>query len=298
MGLNMFWYAKVIGAVLGFFVAGPFGAFVGLVAGHFFDKGLASFSDPQAHQHIPQGSMAEVQEQFFVTVFSVMGNLAKADGRVSEQEIAQIEVFFDRLGLSAEHRTQAIGLFKEGATPGYDIDPLLFRFSELAIGHEPLKELCLVFLITLALADDELHHSEEAILRAVAHALGYAPNEFESMLRSIVALQRFRAATGGTGSDGGADQRRHSGYEGERFQDGQRLNDLALAYEALGVTEEMSDTDIKRAYRRLMSKFHPDKLIAEGVPDDMLKLGTQKAQEVQSAYDLIKKSRQRANGGV
>jgi DnaJ like chaperone protein len=287
----MIWYAKVIGAVLGFFVAGPFGALVGLAAGHFFDKGLASFSDPQAHQHIPEASMAEVQEQFFVTVFSILGHLAKADGRVSEQEIAQIEAFFDRLGLSAEHRSQAIALFKEGATPGYDIEPLMFQFSELAIGHEPLKELCLVFLITLALADDELHHSEEAILRSVAHALGYAPNEFEAMLRSIVALQRFRSGGGGQGSAGGADQRRHAGYEGERFHDGKRLSDLALAYEALGVTEQMSDADIKRAYRRLMSKFHPDKLIAEGVPDDMLKLGTQKAQEIQAAYDLIKKSR-------
>ena len=69
---------------------------------------------------------------------------------------------------------------------------------------------------------------------------------------------------------------------------------LADAYLALGVSRDCDDRSLKRAYRRLMSEHHPDKLIAQGVPEDMVKLGTEKSQEIQAAYELIRKQRRQA----
>ena len=66
---------------------------------------------------------------------------------------------------------------------------------------------------------------------------------------------------------------------------------LDNAYKALGVTSESSDQEIKRAYRKLMSQYHPDKLMGQGVPPDMIAVATEQAKEIQLAHDLIKKVR-------
>ena len=70
---------------------------------------------------------------------------------------------------------------------------------------------------------------------------------------------------------------------------------LADAYQALGVDPSCTDKELKRAYRRLMSEHHPDKLIARGVPESMMKVATEKAQEIQAAYELVRKQRQDAS---
>ena len=77
------------------------------------------------------------------------------------------------------------------------------------------------------------------------------------------------------------------------FAGGQSTSASALedAYKALGVSKDSTDQEIKRAYRKLMSQYHPDKLMGQGVPEEMIAVATEQAQEVQTAYDLIKKHR-------
>ena len=67
--------------------------------------------------------------------------------------------------------------------------------------------------------------------------------------------------------------------------------DLAAAFRVLGVQESDDSTVIKRAYRKLMSEHHPDKLVAKGLPPEMMELAKEKAQSIQAAYDLIKKEK-------
>jgi len=253
---------KLAGALLGYSIGGIPMAILGLILGHLFDRGyiLAQMgASPEERQRI--------QDRFFITVFTLLGHMAKADGRISEAEIAQTEQFMAQMGLTPEHRREAIRLFKQGAEPGFDPRHTVQEFQAVCGRHPNLVRLLLMYLVNVAAADGHLDRAEEDVLRQVAQGLGMSAAAFEQLLRMIRAQDAFR---GGTAADGG---------------------NPAAAYEALGVSSDAGNSEIKRAYRRLMSEYHPDKLIGQGVPDDMVKKATERSQEIQAAYDTIKKVR-------
>ena len=117
-----------------------------------------------------------------------------------------------------------------------------------------------------------MHPAESEILQRVAQHLGFERAQFLQFLDMLQAQQRFH--------------QRGYGADTTTARDA-----LADAYRALGVSSDASDAEIKKAYRKLMSQHHPDKLIAQGVPPDMIKLATEKTQEIQTAYELIQKAR-------
>ncbi|GAB1269610.1 co-chaperone DjlA [Aurantivibrio infirmus] len=260
---------KLIGGILGYLIYGPITAIVGLFVGHMFDKGYALIKMGGA-------PVQQVQKQFFESVFILIGYLAKADGRVSEAEVKQTEHFMEQMRLNAEHKREAIRLFKLGAEPNFNPDEVIQKFR-LSCGRFPnLVQLLLVHLINVALADGRFDPAEESVLKKVAQGLGLSQAAFEQMLRMIKAQDAF----------GGA------GYDSGSFGSGaSQAKAVDLAYQALGVSESASDSEIKKAYRKLMSQYHPDKLMGQGVPDDMIQAATERSQEIQRAYDLIKKSR-------
>jgi DnaJ like chaperone protein len=263
-------FGKLIGGVLGLFSGGIVGAIVGVLLGHFFDRGLG-----RAMGFDFGADRERLQQLFFETTFSVMGHLAKADGRVSEQEVAQAEALIARVGLTAEHRQQAIEYFKRGSEADFQLEVAMARFvNEGGRGHR-LPLLLLEFLVSMAMADGVIHPAEQDVLNRTAAALGINTRQFQQLLAMLLARHDF-------------------GRQRQYQQGGQAAASgdvLAKAYQALGVAPSDSDRDIKRAYRKLMSEHHPDKLIAKGVPEDMLKMATETTQEIQSAYELIKKSR-------
>ena len=112
-----------------------------------------------------------------------------------------------------------------------------------------------------------LNSAEKNLIKDIAFQLGYSQAAFKQLLDMVTNQTHFA---------GGQTSSAHA------------LDD---AYKALGVTKDSTDQQIKRAYRKLMSQYHPDKLMGQGVPDDMIKVATEQAKEVQTAYDLIKKSR-------
>ena len=256
-------FGKLLGALFGYLAGGVIGAIIGFIVGHFFDKGLASVRAANSPER-----NAEIERAFFTTVFTVMGHLAKADGRVSEEEVAGTEQMMTALGLTPEHRREAIDLFKRGAAPEFQLEPQISEFLQLCALRPELKNLLIEYLISIALADGVLHEAEREILQRVASYLGIDARQFAQLLEMLSAQRRFQQRDVETRADA-----------------------LADAYRALGVTPEASDSEVKTAFRRLMSQHHPDKLIAQGVPDDMIKLATEKAQEIQAAYALIERSR-------
>lgn len=256
---------KLIGALLGFYFLGFFGAFIGYFLGSFIDRyiayGIGGVNPFSQHQR---------QSVFLETVFILMGKLAKADGHISQDEIDHVEQFIQKLGMSAEHRQQAIALFKQGADANFDIEPSLKKFIAICGNTNNLKQMLLVYLIVMALSDGHIHLSEEIMLKDVARHFGYDQAAFKQILDMVLNQSHF--AGGQTTS----------------------ATSLEDAYKALGVSKESSDHEIKRAYRKLMSQYHPDKLMGQGVPEDMIAVATEQAKEVQVAYNLIATSRKKA----
>jgi len=253
---------KLIGAIAGYYFLGLFGALIGFFAGSFIDR-IRVYGSGALN---PLGNALR-QAVFLETVFISMGKLAKADGRVSEDEIAHVEQFMQKLGMTAQHREQAIKLFKQGSDPAFDIYPAYQRFTAVCGHTKNLKEVLLVYLIVIALADGHFHPAEEALLTRIAGQLGYGPVAFKHLMEMVLNQSRF---AGGQANAATA------------------LDD---AYKALGVTKDSTDQEIKRAYRKLMSQYHPDKLIGQGLPEDMIAMATEQAKEIQLAHDLIKKTR-------
>jgi DnaJ like chaperone protein len=253
---------KFIAVVAGYYLFGFVGALLGLFVGSLIDR-LRDYGSGG----INPLQNALRQTVFLETLFISMGALAKADGRVSPEEIAHAEEMMKQLGMTAEHRIQAIELFKRGAAPGFDIKPTCMRFMSVCGHTRHLKQILLVYLITMALADGHMHSAEEALLAEIADQLGYTSSEFKQLLDMVLNQSHF---------------------VGERPGSATALED---AYKALGVTKDHTDQEIKRAYRKLISQYHPDRLIGQGLPPDMIAMATEKAKEIQKAHDVIKQTR-------
>lgn len=208
------------------------------------------------------------REVFLKSTFQLMGKLAKADGKVVVEEIAHSEQIFNTLGLTTKTRAQAISFFKQGVANDFNMHPVLDEFMHVCGRTRNLPLALLELLLTLAFADGQLHEKEKQVLNEIAGRLGVRQSDFENLLRMIQSQQHFAGGQVPT------------------------KNALQEAYKALGVDESLSDQELKRTYRKLMSQHHPDKLMGQGMPEDMIKIATETAKEIQKAYELIKQHRQ------
>ncbi len=277
-------YIKYVTAVLGYLIFDSFwGAFFGLLIGGYISfklsGGLLGQLSGFGNVGINPGLKSEKQNAFFKTVFTLMGKLAKADGRVSEVEIAHTEQFMKQLNMSAENRKQAINYFKTGSKADYSIETLIQEFNTISATSPNLKQMLMIYLVRVGMADGGIDEKESSLLRSIAQQLGYSPQAFEQLLAMLQGQDRFQGGyyhqqTGGTSS---------SSYTS--------LSEIDAAYQALGVKKDNSDGEIKKAYRRLVREYHPDKLMGQGLPEEMIKEATERSQEIQTAYDIIKKSR-------
>src|SRR5690606_10102280 len=152
-------------------------------------------------------------------LFLLLGHLAKADGRISETEVKLTEGLMDQMGLTQEHRLEAIRLFKRGAEADFDPDTDLQDFRRRCARSPNLIRMLLVYLVNLAMADGTLDDVEADILRRIAQNLGFSGFAFEQLLRMIQAQNAFARGAGAGGSS------RSAGAA-------PRTSDLELAYQA------------------------------------------------------------------
>jgi DnaJ like chaperone protein len=259
------WWGKLIGGTVGFMLGGPLGAILGASFGHNWDQaksfgGGSSFG----YDHV---DVERIQMAFFTATFSMMGHLAKADGHVTRDEIALAESVMRQMNLDAQQKKLAIRLFDKGKQAGFPADDVLEQFRQECHRRRNLLQMFLEILTATALADGAIHPSERRILQHASGTLGFSTAEFNMILQRMQAGQHMHQRPENSAS---------------------ALND---AYKLLGVDKQASDQDIKKAYRRLMNQHHPDKLVAKGLPQEMMDMANQKTMEIKAAYELIKKSR-------
>ncbi|MGB3620103.1 co-chaperone DjlA [Ketobacter sp. MCCC 1A13808] len=265
------WIGPLVGLFSGYFLAGggPLGVVGSLLGGwlgHQFDiiiqlsSSLYQFAQPK-----PSARDSATQQAFFQATFVALGKIAKCDGAVCDAEIQWTTAVMERMGLSPERKRNAIELFDQGKS-SQDISAELLELRNTCGRQPTLLQIFMEILVQGALADGKLDQKEWAALSHIAQSIRFRLSTLEKIVRSAQAHQEFR----------------QSGSEPLSPQD-----ELARAYEILAVNPDAGASELKRAYRRLMSKHHPDKLMSKGMPKDMLEIAKEKTQAIRSAYELI-----------
>ncbi len=276
----MAWWGKVIGGSLGFLMGGPLGIALGALAGHFFDKGM----NQQLEEDVASSSDQEqLQAAFFTATFVSMGRLAKSDGLVTSDEIEKAQQIMQRIGLDQTMKQAAIALFKQGKESDFDWQGAINQFAVIAGRQRNLKQMFLEIQIEAAFADGELHTNEKEMLSFIASALGFSRLKLEQLILMVMAQNAYYEKQYEYGHS-----KNHYQYD-SAAQASPKQEDIKLAYDILGISSQASKDDIKKAYRRLMSQHHPDKLVAKGLPEEMIKIATEKTKEIKMAYEILKK---------
>ncbi len=275
---SFIWVGPVVGLFVGYFLAG--GGILGVVGsvlggwlGHQFDSIIQlSGSVYQIAQPKSKGRESDIQRAFFQATFVALGRVAKCDGAVCDAEIQWTTAVMNRMGLTPEKKREAIDLFEKGKS-SHDIAEELEALRSACGRRSTLLQIFMEILVQAALADDKLDQQEWATLSHIAQSIRYRVTYLEKIVRSAQAYQEFR-----------------TGSEDEPLSE---TDELLRAHEILGVNPDAGMQEVKRAYRRLMSQHHPDKLIARGMPKEMLEMAKEKSQAIRSAYEVISKTRKK-----
>lgn len=248
----MSWFGKIMGGSVGFMLGGPIGALVGVSLGH-------ALIDDKVRANYAETGLLTSQEQrqavFFTAVFAMLGKMAKADGRVCEDEIKSVRRFMlDKLRLDAATQQFAMGVFNEAKNNNTPFEDYARQFGQVFHHEQQLRMMFYEMLFTVALADGVLHPAEESMLRAAPAMLGLHGDIYNTVKRQFVS-------------------------------------DLSHHYAILGLENGADMSMVKKAYRKQVSEYHPDKIVSKGLPEDFLKFAEAKFREINEAYEAITKSK-------
>lgn len=259
--IPMNWWGKILGGLLGLFRGGISGLVIGAVLGHVVDRFIAGIV-----------GVSKTQHTFFDALFSSLGHLSKADGRVTPNEIRMVEDLMSQMNITGEHRQRAIRLFNEGKAPDFSLEQALRPFLHASAVRMDLRQMFLEILVEAAFSSGSVSNEETVVLQRVATLFRIPPQLFASMM----------------GARTGGGSYRQSGGQGAP---GRTVPSLEQDYAKLGLDASASDADIKKAYRKLVSQNHPDKLVSRGLPEEMMEMAKIKVREINTAYDRIKQAR-------
>lgn len=266
----------LLGGTFGFLIGGPIGAVLGAALGRSFGRAVGRLEGierlegggaPDGFGEPGVSSRERAQLAFFTAAFGVMGQVAKADGRVSPDEIRLANRVMDELGLDPEQRRAARAIFNQGKSSRFPLDDVLDQLRSECGRATNVLRMFLEVQLQAAWADGGVHPEERRLLLHVAERLGFSRAVYVELERMVGASLRGQA--------------------------GPSLED---SYTALGVSPDASDADVKRAYRRLMSRHHPDKLAAKGLPDEMMRAATERTQQIKAAWDRVQSARAGKDG--
>ena len=239
-----FWKAG-IGGMIGFTIGGPIGGILGAIIG-------SKFSDKNQRQ---PSNIQKNQAVFFTALFACFAKVAKADGRVSREEVDKVDLFIkSKFRFPPEQRAFAIEIFNHAKDDQNSFEDYALQLSNLLSSEPSSLTMFYELLFELSMADGYLDPSEEKLLSQAIKIFNLDPD-----LMSI-NKKKFGA-------------------------------DVADAYAILGVDQSMSFDDIKKAYQRKRKDFHPDTLASKGLPEELLDKAKEKFIEIQTAFEEVEKQK-------
>lgn len=253
------WWGKLIGGIIGLMRGGIVGTIIGVFLGHLVDRFLSGLSGSN-----------RTRDTFFSALFSTLGQISKVDGRVTQVEIEAAEKLMRRMQLTEAERKLAISYFQKGKDPEFDLHGTLQEFARYSKLRYELRVMFIELLLEAAMTEGTLSPGEDAILERVRTVLNIPINVFIAMMRARESQSNSR-------------------YDNAKPAPKNGLV-LSKSYAALGLTVDASAQEVKRAYRKLVSQYHPDKLSSQGLPDEMMELAKKRVREINAAYDQIKAS--------
>ena len=267
------------------------GAIVGLYLGHLFDSAMKRLN---SRQNVEEWLTSEDSKQsiFFYTTFSVMGHVAKSSGKVTTEHIQVANEFMDSMRLSEAQKDEAKDAFREGKLLGFPLKKKINLFKKYFGSRRDLCQFFIEIQIQTAYSDSLLEEAEYDILITIAKQLGFSKRDLKQLIgmwEAELRFQRYKKQK----QQYEQKYRRRDNKSSNDFNSSENNNSPTLldAYALLGISERDSSRDIKRAYKKLMAQNHPDKLVAKGLPPEMMEVANQKTQDIQSAYEIIKKHR-------
>ncbi|MER2493273.1 co-chaperone DjlA [Catenovulum sediminis] len=265
-------WGKILGFIFGYMIFRIPGAVLGLIIGYYFDKGYAKALADNGGFSSLLARKASFKNRviFFHTLFALMGHIAKASGRVTENDIALASALMDRMGLKGDIRKEAQAAYREGKKNDFPVTETVKDFRQYCFSRKDFMLIYMEIQIQAALANGYLHPNAKAILIQVGKTLGFQPTEIESFIKQAEGSSHYRS---------------------HKQQNSSNQISLDDAYQILGLSPSADDKLIKKTYKKLMSQHHPDKLSAQGLPEQALKMANEKAQDIQAAYGAIRAQR-------
>ncbi|MET0357501.1 MAG: DnaJ domain-containing protein [Cellvibrio sp.] len=250
-----------------------------------------------------------IRDAFMTAVFRFLGYVASCDGAINRDEIDRLKVHMKKMNLVEDEQRKALQLFKSATNPDFNAREALTEFH--ATTTPKLTQILLVHLITMARVDGYLVEKEFHAIQWVARELGYKSVTFNYLLKIIYTQdqiaqrqnpQKPGAADTHSANDGSASYNASDNHDSlnnaqanknesaHRASAGHDQN-LHKAYKILGVNPGMTEDEIRRVYKKLSHKLHPDKLMSQGLPQERLNAALDDFKRVQAAYSFIKKHR-------
>jgi DnaJ like chaperone protein len=253
----MAWTGIFFGALIGLMtIRSAWGAVLGAIIGLWVQS--------MGRSAAASGSVSQV---FFRTTFEFMGHVAKSDGRVSEAEIDAARRLMHEFQLGPAEVDAAIAFYRAGKSAAYDATLAVEQLREACGLRHDLLRAFMELQLRAALAGNDLSPPARAVLKLAAERLGLSSFEFDQMESALRAQSRRGSASAASATS------------------------LAGFYAELEIDPRISDQEVTKAYRRQMSRHHPDKLVANGLPESMAQMAKEKTQRVQEAYEGIRAAR-------
>lgn len=207
------------------------------------------------------------KERYLSLLMPLLAKIAKVDGRVTEQEIAKVEVIFTELHLTREERLFAQRCFNEAKDSPRRFEAFAVAFAKMNYDFE-VRLLTFKFMVRVAGSDQLLSEGERQMLAYAGLYFGIPREIIVELLRPFTV--------------GGREERARAYRPSSTVQ---REQDLAL----LGLKKNATADEIKKAYRQKVKELHPDRLHAQGLPEAMLKAANERMAAINAAYDRLTK---------